>query len=73
MLLKKNTYLSEFILTLPPNEIFLNFSNLTQGESNIPTGFRGQNEIIISEQRYMLSDSTIDLTSGKTKLSLINF
>ena len=72
MLLKANTYKSEFTLTLPPNEIFLNFANLTQGESNIPTGFRPQNEIIIGEQRYTLVDSTINLTTGKTKLTLLN-
>jgi hypothetical protein len=73
LLLQPNTYKSEFILTLPANEIFLNFANLKAGESNIPTGFRPQNEIIIGEQRYQLVDSTIELTSGKTKLSLLNF
>jgi len=52
LLLRPNTYKSEFEVNLPPNEIFLNFSNLNQGESNIPTGFRPQNEIIIGEQRY---------------------
>lgn len=73
LLLKPNTYSSEFVLTLPSNEIFLNFANLKQGESNIPTGFRPQNEIIIGEQRYKLIDSIIDLTPGKTKLTLLNF
>jgi len=73
LLLKVNTYKSEFTLTLPPNEIFLNFANLKAGESNIPTGFRPQNEIIIGEQRYQLVDATIELTTGKTKLSLLNF
>ena len=73
LLLEPNTYKSDFNLTLPPNEIFLNFANLNQGESNIPTGFRPQNEIIIGEQRYILQDSTIDLTTGKTKLTLLNY
>lgn len=73
LLLAPNTYKSDFTLTLPPNEIFLNFANLNQGESNIPTGFRPQNEIIIGEQRYKLQDSTIDLTTGKTKLTLLNY
>lgn len=73
LLLNANTYKSEFTLTLPPNEIFLNFANLNQGESNIPTGFRPQNEIIIGEQRYSLQDCTIDLTSGKTKLKQLNY
>lgn len=73
LLLTPNTYKSEFNLTLPPNEIFLNFSNLTQGESEIPTGFRAQNEVIIGEQRYMIVDSAINLTTGKTKLTLLNY
>lgn len=73
LLLAPNTYKSEFNLTLPPNEIFLNFANLNQGESEIPTGFRAQNEIIIGEQRYKLIDSAINLTTGKTKLTLLNY
>lgn len=73
LLLLPNTYKSEFEAELPPNEIFLNFSNLNQGESNIPTGFRPQNEIIIGEQRYYLLDSTINANNGKTKLTLLNF
>jgi hypothetical protein len=73
LLLNPNTYQSSFNLVLPPNEIFLNFTNTNQGESNIPMGFRAQNEIIIGEQRYTLVDSAIDLTTGKTKLNLLNF
>jgi hypothetical protein len=73
LLLDANTYKSEFVLNLPANEIFLNFSNLNQGESNIPTGFRAQNEFIISEQRYQLVDVAISLTDGKTKLTGLNF
>lgn len=72
-LIRPNAYLSEFILNLPPNEIFLNFANLNQGESQIPTGFRAQNEIIIGEQRYSLQDASIDLVTGKSKLKAINF
>jgi hypothetical protein len=73
LLLSPNTYSSEFILNLPPPEIFLNFANLKQGESNIPTGFRAQNEIIIGEQRYFNIDTTIDTTTGKTKITALNF
>jgi hypothetical protein len=73
LLLSPNTYLSEIILNLPPPEIFLNFANLKQGESNIPTGFRVQNEIILGEQRYFNIDTTIDTTTGKTKLTALNF
>jgi len=72
-LLLTNTYKSEFTLTLPSNEIFLNFANINQGESEIPTGFRIQNEVIIGEQRYKITDSSIDLTTGNTKLTLLNF
>lgn len=73
LLLLPNTYKSEFEVNLPPNEIFLNFSNLNQGESNIPTGFRPQNEIIIGEQRYYFLDALINTNNGKTKLTLLNF
>jgi hypothetical protein len=73
LLLRPNTYKSDFEVNLPPNEIFLNFSNLNQGESNIPTGFRPQNEIIIGEQRYYFLDATINTNNGKTKLTLLNF
>lgn len=73
LLLRANTYKSEFNLTLPANEIFLNFANLNQGESNIPTGYRPQNEIVIGEQRYSQTDITIDLTTGKAKLTSLNF
>jgi len=73
LLLLPNTYKSEFECELPPNEIFLNFANLNPGESNIPTGFRPQNEIIIGEQRYYFLDSTINTNNGKTKLILLNF
>ena len=73
LLLLPNTYKSDFEVNLPPNEIFLNFSNLNQGESNIPTGFRPQNEIIIGEQRYYFLDAIINTNNGKTKLTLLNF
>lgn len=73
LLLLPNTYKSEFEVELPPNEIFLNFANLNPGESNIPTGFRPQNEIIIGEQRYYFLDATINTNNGKTKLTLLNF
>lgn len=73
LLLLPNTYKSEFEAELPANEIFLNFSNLNIGESNIPTGFRPQNEIIIGEQRYYFLDATINTNNGKTKLTLLNF
>ncbi len=72
-LLNQNTYVSEMIFNLPPNEIFLNFSNTAQNESEIPTGFRPQNEIVVGSQRYSLIDSVINTNSGKAKLTLMNF
>lgn len=72
LLINTNTYKSEFTLTLPPNEIFLNFANLNQGESNIPKGFRSQNEIIIGELRYNLVDASINLVTGGTKITVLN-
>ena len=72
-LLRPNAYKSEFTLILPANEIFLNFANTNQGESNIPTGFRPQNEIVIGEQRYKILDTKIEMKTGKTKLTLLNF
>ena len=73
LLLRINTFSTEFIINLPADEIFLNFANLRQGESNIPTGFRIQNEIVIGEQRYYNIDTTINTTTGKTKLRGLNF
>ena len=73
LLLNPNVYKSEFDVNLPANEIFLNFSNQNQGESNIPTGFRPQNDIIIGEQRYALVESLVNLTTGKGKLTLLNY
>jgi hypothetical protein len=73
LLLNPNVYKSEFDINLPANEIFLNFSNQNQGENNIPTGFRPQNDIIIGEQRYTLVESLVNLTTGKGKLTLLNY
>jgi len=58
---------------LPPNEIYVNKSNQNQGGGLTPTGFRLQNEIIIGETLYSILDSTIDITTGKTKLTLLNY
>ena len=72
-ILNPNCYKSEFEINLPANEIFLNFSNQNIGESNIPTGFRPQNEIIIGEQKYILIESLFNLTSGKGKITVLNY
>lgn len=72
-LLEPNTLQSTFTLELPPNELVLNYANTNQGESNIPSGFRLQNDIVIGETRYSIIDATIDQTTGKTTLNLLNY
>lgn len=72
-LLNPNTLQHSFELKLPAKEMVLNFANTAQGESNIPTGFRLQNEIILQETRFSIIDASIDITTGNTKLNLLNF
>lgn len=72
-LLNPNTLQHSFELKLPAKELVLNFANTTQGESNIPTGFRLQNEIILQETKFSIIDASIDITTGNTKLNLLNF
>ena len=72
-LLEPNTLQSIFTLELPPSELVLNYANTNQGESNIPSGFRLQNDIIIGETKYSIIDATIDQTTGKTTLNLLNY
>jgi len=43
------------------------------GNVDIPTGFRMQNEIIIGETKYEILEASIDKTTGKTKIKLLNF
>lgn len=35
--------------------------------------FRLENDIIIGENRFSIVDSTIDITTGKTNLTLLNY
>ena len=72
-LLNPNSLQHTFQLELPPNELILNFANDNQGESNIPNGFRLQNDIIIQEKKYSIIDATIDQTTGKTTITLLNY
>lgn len=72
-LLDPNTLQHSFELRLPASELVLNYATLGQGESNIPTGFRLQNEIVLQEQRYSIIDATIDITTGNAKMNLLNF
>lgn len=72
-LLEPNTLQHTYTLELPPSELVLNYANTNQGESNIPSGFRLQNDIVIQETRYSVIDATIDQTTGKTTLNLLNY
>lgn len=72
-LLDPNVLSQEFMLNLPGHEIFLNESTTSQGSGNTPGGFRLQNDIIIGEDIFSIVDSTIDYTTGKTKLTLLNY
>lgn len=68
-LLDPNALNHDFSLILPSRELYLNEST-----SHItPTGFRLQNDIIIGENRFSILDAQIDITTGKTKLTLLNY
>ena len=72
-LLSPNTLQHAYELELPASELVLNFNTTIQGQSQIPKGFRLQNEIVIQDNRFSIIDSTIDITTGKTKINLLNF
>lgn len=68
-LLDPNALNHDFNLTLPSRELYLNEST-----SHItPTGFRLQNDVILGENRFSIIDAQIDITTGKTKLTLLNY
>ena len=72
-LLNPNTLQHTYELNLPASELVLNFANNKQGESNIPTGFRLQNDIILQELKFSSIDVTIDITTGNAKMNLLNY
>jgi len=72
-LLNPNALSQQITFNLPPTEIYLNDANVTKNAGLTPKGFRMQNEIIVGETRYEILDSQMDLTTGKTKLTLLNF
>jgi hypothetical protein len=72
-LLNPNALSQTFTLNLPASEIYLNESTTVQGLGQTPTGFRLQNEVIIGETKFEILEATIDITTGKTKLILLNF
>lgn len=72
-LLNPNALLQTMNFILPSVEIYLNDANIASGSSLTPKGFRLQNEIIVGETRFEIIDASIDTTTGKTKLTLLNF
>ncbi len=72
-LLDPNCLTQSFTLSLPSNEIYLNEETSVQDGGDTPSGFRLQNDIIIGEDKFTIVDASIDVTSGKTQLTLLNY
>ena len=72
-LLNPNVLSQAFKLTLPSSEMYLNEATTGQGNGATPTGFRLQNDIVVMENRFTILDAQIDITTGKTSLTLLNF
>ena len=68
-LIDPNVMAQSFTLNLPTNEMYLN--EFTQNTT--PTGFRLQNDVIIMENKFTILDAQIDKTTGKTKITLLNY
>ena len=71
-LLNPNVLTHSFNLKLPSSEIYLNDANVSAGSGLTSKGFRLQNEVIIGETKFDIVDASIDETTGKTKLTLLN-
>lgn len=65
--LNPNTLEHSFDFQFPISELVL-----TKGNKIQPNGFRLQNELIIKEELYEVSEMDLDLTTGKAKAKLIN-
>lgn len=72
-LLSPNVMLNNFTFNLPASEIGINEYTKANATTLTPTGFRIQNEIIVEETLYTIIDSTIDTTTGKAKIQLLNY
>lgn len=72
-LLNPNTLAHSFELNLPASELVLNYASTEVGMSQVPDGFRLQNEIVLQELRFSVIDAQIDITTGKAKMNLLNF
>lgn len=70
-LLNPNCLSQSYDLTLPLNELYLNYSD---SEANLtPAGFRLQNDIIIGETLFSILEANIDIKKGKAQLTLLNY
>lgn len=72
-LLNTNVLSQEYIFNLPSNEIYLNEATTMQGAGSTPSGFRLQNDIIVGETLFTILSADLDITTGKAKLTLLNF
>jgi len=72
-LLNPNTLKQMYKLRLPASELVLNYKTTQAGMSQVPDGFRLQNEIILQEQRFSVIDAQIDITTGDATMNLLNF
>jgi hypothetical protein len=71
--LDTNVLSQEFKLTLPASELYLNEFTYVQDGGVTPIGFRLQNDIIIKEDKYTILDASIDVTTGETNMTLLNY
>lgn len=72
-LLNPNTLKQSYKLRLPASELVLNYKTTQSGMSQVPDGFRLQNEIVLQEQRFSIIDAQIDITTGDSTMNLLNF
>lgn len=70
-LLDTNVLSHDFTFDLPSNEIYLNESTTVAGGLT-PSGFRLQNDIIVGETLFTIVDASIDITTGKAQMILLN-
>lgn len=68
-----NVLSQEYTATLPASELYLNEATTIQDGGATPVGFRLQNDIIIGETKFSILDAQIDITTGKSKLTLLNY
>jgi hypothetical protein len=71
--LDPNVLSQEFKLTLPASELYLNEYTFVQDGGVTPIGFRLQNDIIIIEDKFTILDAQIDITTGETTMTLLNY